>query len=126
MPVPKKPNKRRHKKTKHVMTPEEKARHMHIIQMRRHDQSLAIRDKILTNAGDILPEIPTFLSDLGEWVRYGRMKQGKCYIASADREMEWILHDNINRVPEVWIRAPDYESDSRELEDISTDDDVHA
>jgi len=133
MPIPKKPNKRRNKKTRHVMTPEEEARHMSILHIRRHDQALAIRNKIVSSAGDILHEIPTFLSELSNWVTYGRMKQGKCYIASANRTMEWIFHDKITRVPEVWIRVPDYESDDREMDvsgvetnEVSTGDDVHA
>ena len=114
MTIPKKPNRRRKKKTKHVMTPEEMERQTRLIQMRRYDQSLAIRNKIINNAGNILHEIPMFMSDLGEWVRYGKMKQGKCEIASANRIMEWVFHENINHVPDVWIRAPDYESDGRE------------
>lgn len=129
MPVPKKPNRRRTKKTRHVMTPEEEAQHSHILHLRRHDQAIAIRNKIVGGAGDILHEIPMFLDALGDWVRYGRMRQGKCHIASANRTMEWILHDNISRVPEVWIRAPDYESKDREtdyeINEVSTDGGVH-
>lgn len=105
MPIPKKPNKRRHKKTKHIMTPDEQIRHNETLRMKRHEQASVIRKKIIDNAGDILNEVPAFLNDLNNWVKYGRMKQDHCHIASADRTMEWILHDTINRVPEVWIRA---------------------
>lgn len=106
MPVPKKPNKRRSKKTKHVMTPEEKTRFIQSLRLRRQEQANAIRKQIQDNAGDILHELPLFTGTLDDWVQYGKMKQGTEYIASADRDIEWRFHDTISRVPEVWIRSP--------------------
>jgi hypothetical protein len=114
MPIPKKPNKRRHKKTKHVMTAEETQRHLRELHLQRHNQSLAIQKQITDNAGDILDEIPELTRDLTRWVKHGKIKQGSAHIASANRTIEWILHDTISHVPEVWIRAPDQGSSIRE------------
>lgn len=121
MPVPKKPNRRRHKKTRHVKTTEELVREENAHRLRRNDQAVAIRDKIVRNVGDVLDEIPPFISDLTHWVRYGGFKQGKYTIESIGRTMEWVLHNNITRVPEVWIRSPDNESGNRNAKDASVE-----
>ena len=118
--IPKKPNKRNKIKTRHSMTPEELKRHAEILGLKRVEQANSIRSKIIENVGDILDEIPTFLSQLGAWVKYGKLTHGKTHIPSMNRDIEWCFHDKVSIFPEVWIRAPKNDSDS--LTDLSHED----
>lgn len=106
MPVPKKPNRRKKKKTKHILSREELERKAIEYKYRRMEQAMTVKNRITESAGDILKEVPTFVKDLDNWITLGKSVHGKGRIESANRDIEWQLHEDISNPPEVWIRAP--------------------
>jgi hypothetical protein len=68
-------------------------------------QADSIRKQIQLNVGKIFDEIPDFEKDLTEWTTTGVSKEGHCEVPSAGRTMEWKLHEDIRKYPEVWFRA---------------------
>lgn len=68
-------------------------------------QAEAIRKQIQDNVGNIFHEIPDFEKDLREWVVTSEPKEGTCWVPMAGRTMEWKLHSDIRKYPQVWFRA---------------------
>ena len=100
--VPKKPNRRRHKKTKtQTNTPNGMGQED---SYQRFLQASAIREQIRKNLGDIFDEIKMFDTSLSKWTATGKESQGKCEIPTLNKEMEWRLHSDIRKYPEVWFR----------------------
>lgn len=99
--VPKKPNKRRN--TKKSSSTETQV-NVGDIGYKRILQANAIREQIRKNLGDIFNEISSFELTLASWASTGKSAQGKCEIPSLEKELEWRLHSDILKYPEVWVR----------------------
>lgn len=104
--VPKKPNKRRKKKTTNPNKNTNPDLHVDL-GYQRFLQANAIREQIRKNIGDIFDDLTQFESSLTLWTSTGKDAQGKCEIPRLQKEMEWRFHSNIMKYPEVWFRNYD-------------------
>jgi hypothetical protein len=100
--VPKKPNKRRSKKK--VNSSNLKPLSSSEDGYQRFLQANAIRKQIKDNLGDIFSEISPFEISLSEWTSKGIDKHGTCEVSRLGKIMEWKLHSDVNKYPEVWFR----------------------
>jgi hypothetical protein len=103
--VPKKPNKRKTKKPKAIPSAHRDLEtSQNNIGFQRFLQANALRKQIKDNLGDIFSEISPFEDHLSKWASTGRDLQGSCEIPRLEKIMEWRLHSNISKYPEVWFK----------------------
>lgn len=101
MVVPKKPNRRKHKKQR---TEKSSPNDPHNIKLQRFFQANSLHKQIEEKLPDIIPEIGAFEMALKDWVSYGKETSGSCSVDSLHKTLYWVLHSDIRQYPEMWLK----------------------
>lgn len=103
MVVPKKPNRRKFKKSR-AQDPPPSPTDPHNMKLQRFFQANSLRKQIEEKLPKIIPEIGSFDNALKEWVSYGKETSGSCSVNSMKKTLKWVLHSDIRQYPEMWLK----------------------